>query len=198
MDRIFKQEGVIDEDSMSEEENTTPIDNEIKAENEVIGHMQSKDGEDLGELVVINKNTTKIKVKPKPGICMKLFIKLLMHFHIFMIIIASTKKKRKFECEICGRAFLHAGRLELHKSFHRNVKYQCNTEGCLVESEDREILENHHKDTGHIGTTLIESLDYVSFVSKDITYSFSRSLDFFKPQTFSIAFVSGLRAAHCK
>lgn len=72
MDRIFKEEGVIDDDSMSESEaKTPPIEN--KLENEVIGHMQGKDGEDLGELVVVNKNTAKVKVKPKSAISMDFF-----------------------------------------------------------------------------------------------------------------------------
>lgn len=31
--------------------------------------MQGKNGEDLGELVVVNKNTNKVKVKSKNGIC---------------------------------------------------------------------------------------------------------------------------------
>ena len=65
MDRIFKEEGVIHDDSMSE-------DDEIKDEpdchedgDEVIGHMQSKDGENLGELIVPSKSINKLKVKNK-------------------------------------------------------------------------------------------------------------------------------------
>lgn len=62
LDRIFKEEGVIDEDSLSEDddvsEEVTP-----KDDNEIIGHMQSKDGEDLGQLVVMNKSTNKIRLK---------------------------------------------------------------------------------------------------------------------------------------
>lgn len=36
-----------------------------KDDNEIIGHMQSKDGEDLGELVVMNKATNKIRLKQR-------------------------------------------------------------------------------------------------------------------------------------
>ncbi|KRT83116.1 zinc finger protein, partial [Oryctes borbonicus] len=139
MDRIFKEEGVIDDDSMSEEE-TKALPAEARSENEVIGHMQSEDGEDLGELVVVNKNTNKAKVKPKSA--------------------TTTKKKRKFECEICGRIFLHAGRLEVHKSFHKNLKYQCNGENCNIQMDSKQALEMHQQETGHVGMTLIESLDY--------------------------------------
>lgn len=74
------------------------------------------------------------------------------------------KKKRKYECEVCGRVFLHAGRLEVHKSFHKNIKYQCHDENCSVETENQQDLETHQKETGHKGTTLIESLDYVSLL----------------------------------
>lgn len=57
---------------------------------------------------------------------------------------------------------MHAGRLEVHKSFHKNLKYRCNAEDCLAEMETKEALEGHQKETGHVGMTLIESLDYVS------------------------------------
>lgn len=67
MDRIFKEEGVIDEDSMSEGETKVVPPANVKQDNEIIGHMQDKDGEDLGELVVVNKVTNKIKVKSKTG-----------------------------------------------------------------------------------------------------------------------------------
>lgn len=63
MDRIFKEEGVIDEDSLSEEEEKNIDEESVKDSNEIIGHMQSKDGEDLGELVVMNKSTSKIRIR---------------------------------------------------------------------------------------------------------------------------------------
>lgn len=81
------------------------------------------------------------------------------------------KKKRKFECEICGRVFLHAGRLEVHKSFHKNLRYQCNGDDCPIETETKQALETHQQETGHIGTTLIECLDYVCIFNLSIPTS---------------------------
>lgn len=63
MDRIFKEEGVIDEISDSESKSDTS--KNTSSFDEVIGHMQSSDGENLGELVVISKNSNKPKIKGK-------------------------------------------------------------------------------------------------------------------------------------
>lgn len=67
MDRIFKEEGVIDEDSLSE--NEIPLETVAcpKGSDEIIGHLQSKEGEDLGELVIVNKNTNRLRIKTKEG-----------------------------------------------------------------------------------------------------------------------------------
>lgn len=73
----------------------------------VIGHMQSKDGENLGKLISVNKGVSKTKSKSKT--CSIL-----------------TKKRKKYDCEICGREFLHYGRYEVHKTFDKNIKYKCN------------------------------------------------------------------------
>lgn len=67
MDRIFKEEGVIDEDSLSENEAAGEERNGTKPIDEVIGHMQSREGENLGELVIVNKNMNKVRTKTKTG-----------------------------------------------------------------------------------------------------------------------------------
>lgn len=65
MDRIFKEEGVIHDDSMSEDDEVKDDADCHKDGDEVIGHMQSKDGENLGELIVPSKSINKLKIKNK-------------------------------------------------------------------------------------------------------------------------------------
>nr|XP_022911986.1 zinc finger protein 271-like [Onthophagus taurus] len=136
MDRIFKEEGVIDEDSFSETEaELIEVEND-KGINEIIGHMEDKDGEDLGELVVRNKTTNKIKLRPKNS-----FV---------------SRKRKRYQCDICGRIFSHPSRLEVHKSFHKNENYMCAADDCNYQVETRLEIDNHHKETGHSGFSIIK------------------------------------------
>ena len=57
---------------------------------EIIGHLETPEGKDLGELVVINKARGRGRPKYK-------------------------KKKTRYYCDICGRGFLHKGRFLMHK-----------------------------------------------------------------------------------
>lgn len=57
---------MIEEDSLSDNEASTR-DTNLLASDEIIGHMQSRDGENLGELVVVNKTISKTKVRNKTG-----------------------------------------------------------------------------------------------------------------------------------
>lgn len=63
LDRIFKEEGVIDE--LSDNESRGDAAKSVDGVDEVIGHMQSRDGENLGELVVVSKSLNKHKTKGK-------------------------------------------------------------------------------------------------------------------------------------
>ncbi|GJQ80881.1 hypothetical protein Trydic_g14139 [Trypoxylus dichotomus] len=136
MDWIFKDEGDIDGSLLESETKIQP--SEVKLENEVTDHMQSSDDEDLGKSAVEEAIINEVKTKPESAI--------------------TTKNKFKFECEICSGVFLCANRLEIHKSLH-NLKCRCNGENCGVEMDSREALELHQEETGHVGITLIESLD---------------------------------------
>ncbi|KAF5298443.1 hypothetical protein FQR65_LT01222 [Abscondita terminalis] len=145
LDRIFKEEGVLGEDSFSEDENHLETENSNKGGDEVIGHLQSREGEDLGELVVVNRSTNKIRIKNKDD--------------------SDLVKRKKYECEICGREFLHHGRYEAHKTFHKNIKYQCCTNECGMEHENKAIIEKHQRETGHTGILFFECIhDYGSKV----------------------------------
>lgn len=77
-------------------------------------------------------------------------------------------KKKKYECEICGREFLHYGRYEVHKSFHKGIKYKCNEDECEFEDQKKATIEEHQKETGHTGISSIETLD--NYVSSMVCY----------------------------
>lgn len=52
-------------DELSDSESKSDTVKNVSSFDEVIGHMQSRDGENLGELVVINKSLNKPKIKGK-------------------------------------------------------------------------------------------------------------------------------------
>ncbi|CAH1369186.1 zinc finger protein 271-like [Tenebrio molitor] len=141
LDKVFKQEGVIDEESISDEEdaNLEEGENSNKVE-EVIGRLETENGEDLGQPIIINKTLHRSRQKNKSGAG------------------GQSKRRRKYQCEICGREFLHHGRYELHKKMHE-VEYSCAHENCNFESDNRKTLDQHHKDAGHYGLVISEKVD---------------------------------------
>lgn len=64
LDRLFKEEGVLEDDISDELKSAVAS----KDEDEVIGHLQTKEGEDLGELVILNKNSNRMLIKARGGI----------------------------------------------------------------------------------------------------------------------------------
>lgn len=56
---------------------------------EVIGHLETQEGQDLGEVVIANKSKPRRKYP--------------------------IRKKGRFQCEICLKRFLHHGRYIIHK-----------------------------------------------------------------------------------
>jgi hypothetical protein len=68
LDKVFKQEGVIDEESISDEEdaNLEEGENSNKVE-EVIGRLETENGEDLGQPIIINKTLHRSRQKNKSG-----------------------------------------------------------------------------------------------------------------------------------
>lgn len=133
LERIFREEGVIDEEEVSEEDDASDekcpviIDN---AGDEIIGHLENQDGQDLGEVIVVNKGKPRLKQK--------------------------NRRRKKFTCEICGKGFMHYGRFMVHKSYHKGVKYECKM--CSDIFGAKEELIEHQNVTNHTGEGIIETL----------------------------------------
>ncbi|XP_075213479.1 uncharacterized protein LOC142319743 isoform X2 [Lycorma delicatula] len=136
LERIFREEGVIDEDEEKEVEDVTTSEKPkiAEMEQEVIGHLETQDGQNLGELIVINR----IRANRNRNRHMR-------------------RKKVRFHCEICGRGFLHQGRYLFHKSFHMGVKFEC--EECKKRFTTKENFDLHQKVLGHSGEGIVKELD---------------------------------------
>ncbi|RZC14267.1 zinc finger protein 271-like, partial [Asbolus verrucosus] len=147
LDKVFKQEGVIDEESVSDDDDGGLEEKEgsNKVEEVVIGRLESENGEDLGQPIIINKSLHKTRPKNRNGTS------------------GQSKRRRKYQCEICGREFLHHGRYELHKKMH-DVEYGCAQENCDFETDKRSLLEQHHQETGHAGLIVTEKVDKYGIV----------------------------------
>lgn len=135
LERIFREEGVIDEEDETDEEE---LGDERSVEpllqdtgDEIIGHLENKDGQDLGELVIISKQKAKIRTK--------------------------GRRRKNFSCEICGRGFMHYGRYMVHKTFHKGVRYECTT--CSELFNSRTELNEHQTLLNHAGEGIVESLN---------------------------------------
>lgn len=57
---------------------------------EVIGHLETEEGTDLGEVVTVNRGRVRSKSKLR-------------------------RRKNKFTCQLCGRGFLQRSRYIVHK-----------------------------------------------------------------------------------
>ena len=61
---------------------------------EIIGHMESEEGTDLGELVIVNRARGRGRPKLK-------------------------RRKNKFTCNLCNKGFLQRSRYIMHKCVHK-------------------------------------------------------------------------------
>lgn len=66
MDKVFQQEGVLDDGSMSEDNDDLKEESATKVE-EVIGRLENENGEDLGQPIVVNKMLYRPRSKHKSG-----------------------------------------------------------------------------------------------------------------------------------
>lgn len=135
LEKMFREEGVID----GEEETETEKEGEEKTKqgtddvgDEVIGHLENIDGQDLGEIVIVSKGK-----KTKRTI--------------------SGSKRKKYVCEICSRSFLHYGRYLVHQTYHKGVKYECKQ--CSEVFLSKDGLNTHQWQTQHTGEGIIETIE---------------------------------------
>lgn len=133
MERIFREEGVIDAESPSEEEDIEPLkmaSQSESAEDEVIGHLETVEGQDLGELVVSSRALGPRRPK--------------------------VKKRKRYECKLCRRGFVNRSTYVLHAAYHKEARFECTTCRQLFTSE--EDLASHRTHTGHTAEPLDEHL----------------------------------------
>ncbi|XP_011299469.1 zinc finger protein 271-like [Fopius arisanus] len=134
LERIFKEEGVIDEEEDDPGDNDYEVLDEVlndpvtTDQEEIIGHLETEEGIDLGQLVVMNRGRGRGRPKFR-------------------------RKKSKYTCEVCGRAFSQRNRWAVHKAFHKGVKYECSK--CEKQFTSQENLALHQKKTDHEGEQVI-------------------------------------------
>ena len=112
---------------------------------EIIGHLETIEGKNLGEFVVVNKNKVGTKLKiPK----------------------SKMTKKHKFICSYCGKGFLQRSKYIVHKSFHKTIKYECVE--CLRHFSSNENLMFHQETAGHTGEQIYEVNDIDNEIKSDV------------------------------
>lgn len=129
LERIYKEEGVIDEEDDDEPDNFEDSEEQLNlsvpdSHEEIIGHLESEEGKDLGELVIVNRGRGRGRPKLR-------------------------RRRNKFTCQLCGRGFLQRSRYIVHKSFHKGIKYECSE--CKKLFTNKENLELHQKTTHDVG-----------------------------------------------
>ncbi|XP_058809271.1 zinc finger protein 665-like [Phymastichus coffea] len=144
LDKIFKEEGVYDDDydgaSMKHEVDEVDLNIatlDSNSDTEIIGHLETIEGQHLNELVVINKNKCRQKSK---------------------LLKSKAKRKHKFICLYCGKGFLQRSKYIIHKSLHNKIiKYKCiQCESLFLNAEE---LRVHQKTECHSGEKIIECND---------------------------------------
>ncbi|KAG8042552.1 hypothetical protein G9C98_005186, partial [Cotesia typhae] len=153
LERIFKEEGVIDDEEYTRDHELDDKDKHLPLPDgnvEVIGHTESHDGEDLGELIIMNRGRGRGRPKTR-------------------------HKKAKHICNTCGRAFQQRHRYIMHKSSHLGDKYE-----CLECSKQFTILNNflgHQKAEEHTGKRIIKNNCTNEEYLQDFTESIDDSAD---------------------
>ncbi|OXU19960.1 hypothetical protein TSAR_013867 [Trichomalopsis sarcophagae] len=139
LEKMFKEEGVYDEDDVQvkyeadENLNTSTADSS-NSDTEIIGHLETIEGENLGEFVVVNRNKVRSKSKSQRS---------------------KFKKKQKFTCSYCGKGFLQRSKYIIHESLHKTLNYECVE--CQDQFINKEDLMFHQKSLAHSGINVIET-----------------------------------------
>lgn len=138
LERIYKEEGVIDEEDDDEQDTFEDSEEQLNmsvpdSHEEIIGHLESEEGKDLGELVIVNRGRGRGRPKLR-------------------------RRRNKFTCQLCGRGFLQRSRYIVHKSFHKGIKYECSE--CKKLFTNKENLGLHQKATHHIGNDINQEFEH--------------------------------------
>ncbi|OAD56631.1 hypothetical protein WN48_03092 [Eufriesea mexicana] len=131
LERIYKEEGVIDEEDDDEPDNFEDSEEQLNM-SVPDSHEESEEGKDLGELVIVNRGRGRGRPKLR-------------------------RRRNKFTCQLCGRGFLQRSRYIVHKSFHKGIKYECSE--CKKLFTSKENLELHQKATHHTGDDTNQDFD---------------------------------------
>ncbi|XP_029164724.1 zinc finger protein 567-like isoform X2 [Nylanderia fulva] len=135
LERIFKEEGVIEEDDDDFEmldDSEEPLNASIQdGQKEVIGRYETQEGKNLGE-VTANRGRARSKSKLR-------------------------RRKNKFTCQLCGRNFLQRSKYLIHKNFHKSIKYECTQ--CKTLFDSKENLALHQKTAQHSSNPAEENIE---------------------------------------
>ncbi|CAK9807419.1 Zinc finger protein 585A [Anthophora plagiata] len=139
LERIYKEEGVIDEEDDDEPDNFEDAEEQLNmsvpdSQEEIIGHLESEEGKDLGELVIINRGRGRGRPKLR-------------------------RRRNKFTCQLCGRGFLQRSRYIVHKSFHKGIKYECSE--CKKLFTNKENLKLHQKAAHHTEDGINQNFEHI-------------------------------------
>ncbi|KAF7990018.1 hypothetical protein HCN44_008692 [Aphidius gifuensis] len=138
LERIFKEEGVIDNDDdgvVEDDDDEDDLDNNVNEANsehdvrteqhenitipndneEIIGHLETQDGKDLGKFVTFNRNRG--RGRPK------------LH-----------RRKAKYTCSICQKRFAQRSRYITHKISHKQMKPVNDNEETNAYIDNEELL----------------------------------------------------------
>ncbi|KAF4527524.1 hypothetical protein B566_EDAN015624, partial [Ephemera danica] len=144
MERIFREQGVIDpeeEDSVDYDEQEdaahSPGPRKEGATHGVIGHMETSEGYDLGQLVVVSKQRSKSSISSTSKVNGR----------------GRKKGSTIISCEVCGKTFTNRSKLHVHRLDHK-WNYECAT--CCEKFPDKESLDTHHASLGHEGIVVHE------------------------------------------
>lgn len=161
LDRVLAEEGVIDQGEFIfvDMADDAPLPDHVDVMDAVIGHLQDKDGTNIGDL--IQKNGTYF-------VNSVLVIQFLTTRQFNVVVPALCRNKTAFVCDICNKSFLHESRYVQHRQSHYDVMFECTQ--CLVQFKDRAELQEHQKDNEHVGEGVIENLEVR--IEANITFIF--------------------------
>ncbi|XP_020277480.1 zinc finger protein 3-like [Pseudomyrmex gracilis] len=152
LERIFKEEGVIGEEDYDDSDMLDDSEDllNISAQDEVIGHLETEEGKDLGEVVISHRGKARSRSK-------------------------SHRRKPRFICHVCGRGFLQRSKYIIHKKvFHKDfVDAKDNPETQSTTQQSSNLAEGNvaesQEPSGTVETQNVVEQDASAAVTDDAT-----------------------------